>query len=410
MSRLNELDLTVFENSFDPHRRGLTTIRAIKGIEANKHPRLVGKLSKENSATLWQYAQRMIERVQEDNLTVPSVEKNLSEAWKFCLAMGNKDVLHLTSKNVEVWWQEQLKRYRAKQISYGTLAKLIGCTNTFLKYAKAPKKWGTGAAKKVIVEAMQEVCMPNKPKAQLRERLPTQAEVKWLLDALYVDGSRMSVRNRAICSLLNDTGCRISEALSICNKHFRPEKNYIVIDLPHSKTAPRTVIAALSRKHLEAWARISPNRLKGKEAYFFCQADGSAVTYASVVKEFKKALKKTKINWQRGVHYFRHLFISRAADWPSNPRLYWCGLRLPGHQETYSHLTYENCIEPYFAMLKKEKNPMAGEEAIFWENENEMGEKAAEILNVLTGNPKLLKLMAEALNKDKKGVEVMNLG
>jgi len=367
-----ELDLTVFQKEFDPHRRAHQCLRTIKGIKANEHPSIEAKLSKHNQAKLLEYSAKMIERIKEDNFTVPSFEKNLAEAWKLCMFVGSKNIDSITGAELKKWWKGELDRYREKKISYGTLQKQIGCCNTFMKFLKAPERWGTSAAKKVRVENMDDVFLPNKPRPKLKERLPSQQEVKDLLEAMYVDGKRMSVRNRAICALANDSGARISEILSTRNKHVRPEENYLVVDLPISKTAPRTIVAFISKKHLEEWAKISPNRNKGGEAFFFCQGDGNPVGYASLAKEFSKALKKTGLPWVRGVHFFRHIFISRAASWPAALKCYWTGLTQNGHEGTYSHITYKQCVPEYFKMLKEEENPMLGEEALFWETESDL--------------------------------------
>ena len=184
MIELTELDLTVFENIFDPHNKGKLCLNVIEGIKTNKHTRIKGKLSEHNQELLLQYAGKMIDRVKEDNFTIASLEKNLSEAWKLCLFFGNKNIEALTPLDLARWWETELKRYRGKEISFGTMQKLNGTSNTFLKYVKCPKKWGTSAARKMQVEQMSEIWLPNKPKPKLKERLPTQKEVKKLFEEI----------------------------------------------------------------------------------------------------------------------------------------------------------------------------------------------------------------------------------
>lgn len=413
---MKELDLTVFENGYDPHNRGKQCIRELNGIKANKHPNIKGQMSEHNQEKLLDYAAKMIDRIREDNFTVPSFEKNLGEAWKLCLFFGGKNADEITGKDLAKWWEVEKERYRSQKISYGTLQKEIGCCNTFLKFLKEPKKWGTSAARKVTVDVMADIYLPNKPRPKLRERLPSQEEVKRLLEAMYVDGKRMSIRNMAICSFANDSGARISAILSIRNKHIRPEENYLVVDLPHSKTAPRTIIAFLSKKHLENWAKVSPNKEAGPDAFFFCQANGNEVKYPCLAIEFRKALKKTGIPWKRNIHYFRHLFISRTVDWPYAPKMYWTGLALKGHERTYSHIDYTQCLEPYFTMLKKEQNPILEDEPVFWNNVSQgetMGEKlltaALKDKEMKRELASLLGRVAEKNGFEKKVVELVKV-
>ncbi len=73
------------------------------------------------------------------------------------------------------------------------------------------------------------------------------------------------------------------------NKHVRPEKNYLVVGFPKSKTVPRTVISYLAKPYQENWAKLSPNKRAGAEAFFFCQSNGKPITYAAIKKSFDTA-------------------------------------------------------------------------------------------------------------------------
>lgn len=127
--------------------------------------------------------------------------------------------------------------------------------------------------------------LPKKPRPQLEQALPSQADVKKLIETVFVDGKRYSIRDQAILALLKDTGCRIGEALNIRNGHIREEGNYLVVSFPESKSMPRTVISFLAKPYLEAWAKVSPNKSKGPDAFFFCQSNDSSCSYAAVIKE-----------------------------------------------------------------------------------------------------------------------------
>ena len=133
---------------------------------------------------------------------------------------------------------------------------------------------------------------------------------------------------------------------------------------------PRAVICHKS-EYLDAWAKLSPNKGKGEEAYFFCQQDGSPCRYASIRKQFNLALKKARIPWpkKKGIHFLRHLFSTRTMHWPNPIKFYWMGWsNSKSIEQTYTHVSYKDCTKQYFEMLKEEDNPFFVGEKPFWED------------------------------------------
>ena len=391
---MEELDLSVFKSDFDPHARGKQCMREINGVRENKHPNTTHKLSSFNQQKLLEYAGWMIHKIKRDEFSVSSFEKNLSESWKLCLFLGEKRVPDITEKDLKSWWGQELTRYEQKKIKHGSLRKEYECAQTFLK-------WLVGLNGSQRHPLMQTLDMPRPPRAKLIERMPSQSEIKTLIEAANT-GQKFSIRDQAIISLANDTGARISEILSMRNKHIRPEKNYLVVSFPESKTAPRTVISFLAKPFLEQWVRLSPNKDKGSEAFVFCQADGSPISYAGVKKSLDRALQKTKIPWVKGksMHYFRSLFSSRAFNWSYAVKHYWLGWSFQDHEKSYTRLDYTQCTKSYFEMLQAEQNPMIGKEAVFWEKEIDQD---AEFRKTM------LDLLVEEIGADKIGKALANI-
>ena len=250
MSKEVELDLSVFKSDFDPHARGRQCLRELNGIKENSHPHTTRRLSSFNQQKLLEYSAWMIHKLKRDEFSVSSFEKNLSESWKLCLFLGEKKAPEITEKDLKSWWAGELTRYEQKKIKHGSLRKEYECAQTFLK-------WLAGLNGSQRHPLMQTLDMPKQPRAKLIERMPSQSEIKKLIEAVNT-GQKFSIRDQAIIALANDTGARISEILSMRNKHIRPEKNYLVVSFPESKTAPRTVISYLAKSYLDQWAKHKP--------------------------------------------------------------------------------------------------------------------------------------------------------
>lgn len=370
---LEELDLSVFENDFDPHKRGKQSIRVINNIKANHHPNFKTKLCKYNQEKLLEYAAWMIRKIKRQELCVCTFEKNLSSAWVLAICFDQTPANKVTQAQLKEWWEQELKRYEGKEVRHGTIQKKFkNCQHFF--------KWLYGLNGHQKLDLMDLIEMPKAPKPELCSRMPTQEEVKELISAAYTS-DKFSLRNQAIMALANDTGARISEILSMRNKHVRPEKNYLVVSFPESKTVPRTVISYLAKPYLENWAKLSPNKQAGPDAFFFCQSNGKPITYAAIKKSFDTARAKTGIPWKerRALHFFRNIFTSRSYNWPYAVKHHWLGWSFKDQENVYTQISYKQCIEQYFDMLKKENNPMLGEDQPFW-NEQKADDKIIERL------------------------------
>src|SRR3989338_544494 len=361
------LDLDIFKSGFDPHHRNRRVLNVIKDIQTNP---IIGP---ENKKHLLAFANRMIEKVKKGRYRIGSLEKNLSEARNITLFIKT-DLAKATDQEFLAWFTFHEKRYNKKEIKFASLEKYVFAARCLLQSVE-------GLKEKETPERPKTIEVPKEPDKEPEDNQTTQQHIKKLLETVYVEGKRYTIRDRAILALLNDTGARISEALSIQNKHVRQEKNHLVVRLPISKTKPRTVISFLAKPHLEAWAKVSPNNDKGPEAYFFCDKNGNATTYAAVNKTFKQAIKKSGIPWKphKGVHYFRSLCASRFFRWPYGLKNTWFGWTFKNEEGAYSNIPVSEFAEQYFDTLKRENNPMLREDEPFWSD----GEKEHLLLEKL---------------------------
>lgn len=373
LSETTELDLTVFESEFDPHHRGRQCVRTIERIRANlysdgrvngaSNPLNGKKVTPFNQKKLLEYASDMIRKIKRNEFSTSSFEKNLSESWRICLVL-EKNIDIVTEQDIKELWEIELLRYESKDIAHATLIKKYECFQRFIKWVNNMNGTGTHPL-------MQNLDVPRAPKRKLIEEMPTQEDAKKLIDAVRTDGKNFTIRDQAILALANDSGARISEILSVRNKHIKPEKNYLVVSFPESKTMPRTVISFLAKPYLEEWAKISPNKGGDPNDFFFCQRNGAPIIYNAIKKSFDRALEKTGIPWPKGkaMHFFRSLFASRAYDWGYTQKHYWVGWAFKDHERSYTQLSYQACVDVYFKMLKRENNPFLREDSVFWEEE-----------------------------------------
>jgi len=364
----------------DPHNRVKQLLKDIERIEKNnfkplkkdkkkqkRNITLLPKLLKENQKLLLEFNEMLEKDYHKGKISISGWQKSISEAAAFA-RFFNKPITKLGKKDIEQWFKAQEERLINNEIGAWSIRKYASQARKFIRFAfKLPQKKYIDWFDWVSEE------LPAKPKRKFNASdLPSQADIKRVIEAVYVDGKRMSIRNQAVISLCNDIGCRISEALEIRNKDIKPEQNYLVITLPKSKTEARSVISFLAKPFLEQWSKVSPNKDKGKNsnAPFFCNRLGQKVRYPVVRKALLRALDKSWVVFpkNKNTHFFRALFASRSFAWGRVQRNYWLGWS-SGISDSYTAMNYKSCIKPYFEMLKEENNPMMREEPAFWEKE-----------------------------------------
>lgn len=387
LTQNQELDLSVFQVAFDPHNRGRQCVTVLTQIQANEpkktnHVRkrgenpLAGKtLSPENQRWLLVFARHMIERIRENELSLASFEKNMAESWNFALSMGETDVSKADVPQIEAWWAGHKERFQRKEIGWGSLQKYRDCVVSFLQVVE-------GLPLKETPARMKTIRLPKKPKNGMQDQMPTGEQIKKFIEAVRVAGKTYTIRDQAVLMLAYDSGARIGEILSMRNCDIKPEGEYLMVSFPESKSMPRTVISFLAKSVLEEWSKVSPNRTKGKDAPFFCQADGKGVQYAAVNKSFRRALAVTSIPWKKSkaAHFFRAIAASRFFTWPYVLRNSWFGWQFKTMESAYTTVDYRAFVKPYFETLQAENNPFLKGEVPHWNNPEAIDRQGLERL------------------------------
>ena len=197
---MNAHTVQVLKTTFDAHNRQKQLHRDIAAIE--------NIALSENKKLFQDYNAKMEIDFHKGKLSLSGWQKSISEARGFA-AFFNKPITGLQRADIEQWFKHQETRLLNKEITAWTLWKYTSQARKFLLFAlKQPSKKSLDCFDWISEE------MPAKPKRQwLASEMPSQDDIKRLLEAMYIDGKRFSVRNQAIVALCNDIGCRVSEAL-----------------------------------------------------------------------------------------------------------------------------------------------------------------------------------------------------
>ena len=194
---------------------------------------------------------------------------------------------------------------------------------------KTPVKWGSGEPHLPSVNQIQayQVCIKKFYKWLLGKNKIYPECVEWIKitnprnlqekpveiispqeHKLMIESAR-NPRDRALFSLLYDSGCRIGELLTLRIKDLMFDEYGGLIAVT-GKTGYRKVrIVGNSIAELQAWLDYHPER-NNRDAPLFCQVDGESrgeqMQYDQVHSVFTKTAKRAKIKRRIYPHLYRH--------------------------------------------------------------------------------------------------------
>ncbi len=139
---------------------------------------------------------------------------------------------------------------------------------------------------------------------KLPEEILTEQDVCKLIDACYTP------RDKALVSVLYESGCRIGELASLRIKHVVPHPHglRLIVD---GKTGPRRVLVVSAAPYLSEWLNMHPRKSQ-PGAYVWVTRDcrGQRLSYARVYDILTTAARRAGITKPVNPHTFRH---SRAT-------------------------------------------------------------------------------------------------
>jgi len=188
------------------------------------------------------------------------------------------------------------------------------------------------------------------------EDLLTAEEVQRVIDAAD------NLRDKALISVLAETGFRASELATLKIKSVMADENGYRISLQHSKTLLRTVRMAFYTIHLKRWLIAHPAKDDGNAPLWVTiegHNKGQRMGYAQVRMAILRAAKRAGVDKQVNPHAWRHLKVSRLAALGLNEAqicqtMGWTqGSKM---MKVYSHLSEKQTDDAYLAALGLRKN------------------------------------------------------
>jgi len=123
----------------------------------------------------------------------------------------------------------------------------------------------------------------------------------------------MNSRDRALVSLLYESGARIGEIGSMRVKDVSFDEYGAIVWLPKSKTVTRKLRVVYSARYLSEW--LSDHPLKDPEFPLWIKLTGrnamKAMEYADIRMQIKKIAKRAGIKKRIYPHLFRHTRATR---------------------------------------------------------------------------------------------------
>ncbi len=198
---------------------------------------------------------------------------------------------------------------------------------------------------------------PREEKEIEPDDLLSPEEVQQLISAT------INPRDKALWSLLYDSGCRIGELQTLKIKDLDFNKDYGFSIFVRGKTGGRKVVVmGDSIVHIREWLKAHPFA-NDKEAYVFCglngQNFGKPMTHNLIYYELRSALKRANLNKKVYPHLFRHtrasLLANSIAQAPLEAQMGWKhGSKMT---EVYIHLSdaqQEEAIRKMYGIEPKE--------------------------------------------------------
>lgn len=236
-----------------------------------------------------------------DGLSETRVLFYLNRLWDVARLM-EKDFDRITKRDVEKL-VAKIRNYRnlrtGKPYAEWTVADILMTIKRFWKWLE-----GDGEDFPAKVRWIK----PGYPKThKLPEELLTKEEIEKLIEASH------SVRDKALISILYETGCRIGEILNlrIRNAQFDDRGAVLIVN---GKTGQRRLLIIHSVPRLLNWLDHHPRKTDPENFLFVSTGTvnhGERLRYPSVVTMVRRASKKANIRKRIYLHLFRH---SRATS------------------------------------------------------------------------------------------------
>jgi len=165
-----------------------------------------------------------------------------------------------------------------------------------------------------------------------------------------------SVRNKALISILYESGCRIGEILTLKMKHVVFDEYGCLLNV-NGKTGVRQVRIISSTQLLSQWFTDHPN--PSPESYIWSSRQNDLINYNSIVKFLRDTAKRAGIAKRVNPHSFRHARATHMANklTEAQMKMYFGWTQASKMASVYVHLSgrdVDNAILEVHGIKRKE--------------------------------------------------------
>jgi len=270
----------------------------------NKRIESSQRITPRNRELIWKFCDHC--RLQ--GLSTLRVVFYLNRFWNIA-RLATKSFDEMTKEDVQrlVLALRELRKRNGEPLSDRTTADHLVAIKTFWKWMK-----GSDDEFPPEVKWIKASCHGSNLK--LPDDLPSADDVQKLID------TATNARDKALISVLYDSGCRIGELLTLRVKNVEFDDYGAVLHV-NGKTGPRRVRIIHSVLRLQTWLEVHPLR-SNPEASLFCSLSnknrGAQLTYEPVLRMLKKLRIRACVARKVNPQVFRHaratLFAQHLTD------------------------------------------------------------------------------------------------
>lgn len=219
--------------------------------------------------------------------------------------LAKKDFNQMTRDDVQqlVLSVRELRKRNGEPVSERTVQDHLTTIKTFWKWMKGVDNEFPGEVKWIRTSL-------HGTNSKLPEDLPNPEDIEKLIAAA------TNTRDKALVSVLYDSGCRIGELLTLRIKNVTFD-NYGGVLLVAGKTGQRRVRIIHSVQRLRTWLEEHPLRTQ-PEAMVFCSLSnrlrGGQLNYEAISRTFRKLKKRSGATKRLNPHSFRHARATLLAQ------------------------------------------------------------------------------------------------
>lgn len=293
------------ENGLNPENQRANVRTSIYNIDnrlqnVTKRINKTSMISPHNRELIWKYA----EHCQIQGLSTLRVIFYLNRFYNIG-RIAKKDLDQMTKQDIEqlVLSVRSLRKKNGEPLAERSVLDHMTAIKTFWKWLK-------GTEDETPPEVKWIKTNPSKNSSKLPSELPNTEDVEKLIAAT------TNARDKALISVLYDSGCRIGELLTLRIKNTQFD-NYGGILLVTGKTGQRRVRIIHSVQRLRTWLEQHPFP-HNPEAVVFCnisnKGKGAQLNYEAVSRLFKSLKQRAKITKKVNPHAFRHARATLLAQ------------------------------------------------------------------------------------------------